>query len=869
MHSRHFRAFLILCSLALPLPFAAAQDVPDVLELREAGQQRRFEVSRTESQRVRSSDGVQEVVRFSARASGRAAAEHLKLLERLSGHKHDLVAYEAGKPRTEATRRIVTRKVIAKLLPNTDMNVLKSAVKAVAVAVPSYAPGYAIFEFTSGQEAFASLPLLRASPGVESAELALARQFSRRFVPNDPRYAYNATSNTAYQWHLKNTGENDATATEDVGGIEGLWDTYRGNGITISIVDDGLQINHPDLAANATHAFHHDWNDNTPNDPTGNATSDNHGTNCAGVAAAVGNNGVGVVGAAMNARLIGLRLIAGNVGDIENAEALSWRTDLIHISNNSWGPKDAGETIDGPGPLALAALENGAANGRGGRGVIYAWAAGNGLAKGDRSNYDGYNNSPYTLSVGACDDTGGATTYSEHGANLIVSAHSNGRQAITTTNNSGYTDDFGGTSSATPLVSGVIALMLQANPNLGWRDVQEILIRTARKNSPADADWVVNSAGFNFNHKFGAGVVSAQAAVAMALTWTNLGSRRTHTVSQTGVDVAIPDNSPTGVTRTFDLTAAEAMRVEHVQVSVRITHPRRGDLDIRITSPSGTSSTVFLPHAADVNPNIPITFPFLSVRHWGENLTGNWTVVVSDPTANNAGTLNDLRLQFFGTRAAPLAVLPVITSPATVTGAQGRGFAYQITANNNPTSFAATNLPRGLTLNTSTGLISGTTAVFGAAAITVSATNAGGTGTQNVTLNIADTTGTTFAEFREARFTPTQFDDPDYSGEDDDPDGDGLPNLLEFAFGESPTDDGTASMPKIVADTGAQFFEYQVDTDAVGITVKAQSSDSLTGGWTDIESTVHSTNGTLQIRRIAVPVGSVARRFYRICVTSP
>lgn len=861
------RLSLLSLSLVLVASAADAQDVPDVLTLRDGGISRQFEVSRTEAQRVRRQDGMQEVVRFTARRNGTDAAGHLKALERASGQKHDLVLYLAGRAQSVATRRVVTRKLVAKLQPGADVAAVKQLINASGVGTPAYAPGYAIFEFSSGQDALAALPALRAAPGVESAEVDLARQFDRRFVPNDPRYAH-STTNTAYQWHLKNTGANDGTAGEDVGGIETLWDTLRGNGITISIVDDGLQINHPDLAANATHSFHRDWNDNTPNDPTGRLAQDNHGTSCAGVAAAVGNNGVGVVGVAMNARLVGLRLIAGNVGDIENAEALGWRPDLIHVSNNSWGPPDDGKDLNGPGPLALAALENGALNGRGGKGVIYAWAAGNGLDKGDRSNYDGYNNSPYTISVGGIDDQGGAPWYSEHGANLIVCGHSNGRQSITTTSNAGYVDDFGGTSSATPLVSGVIALMLQANGSLGWRDVQEILLRTARKNAPADTDWVVNGAGLNFNHQFGAGAVNAPAAVAMAQTWTNLGARRTHSITQTGVNASIPDNNPTGVTQVIDLSTADQMRIEHVLLSVRITHPRRGDLDIRLTAPSGTSSTLFLPHTADVNANIALSFPFLSVRHWGENLQGNWTVTVSDRTAASTGTLNDVRLEFFGTRAAPLAATPVITSPDTATGAQGRAFAYQIAANNNPETFAATGLPRGLTLNAATGLISGTTAASGAVSITVSATNTAGTGTQNVTLNLADTPGTTFAEFRETRFTPAQLEDHEYSDEEDDPDHDGLSNLLEFAFGSVPTDDDLLALPHFVTDGGSQYFEYHTDAETVGITVTPQSSDTL-GDWADVVPVLHSSDAGIKTWRVALPGGGVERRFYRVCVTSP
>lgn len=863
------RRYLLLAFFVVTLlpGFSMAQSVPDVVNLSEHGQQRRFEVSRNEAQRIRAQDGTQEVVRFTARASALAASGHLKNLERTSGQKHDLVLYEAGKAPSVATRRIVTREVVAHLLPGTDVAALKKAAGAINLTIPSYASGFAIFEFDSSQAALAGVAALQAAAGVLNAEVSLARQYERRFVPNDPRYAYSET-NTAYQWHLKNTGQNDATAGEDVSGIESVWNTYRGNGITISIVDDGLQWDHPDLAANATNTLHRDWNDNTPNDPRGRPAQDNHGTNCAGVAAAVGNNSVGVVGPAMNARLVGLRLIAGNVGEVQNAEALGWRTDAIHVSNNSWGPPDEGTDLAGPGALSISALENGVNNGRNGRGVIYMWAAGNGNEKGDRSNYDGWNNSPYTLSVGAIDDQGSTATYSENGANLIICAHSNGRQGITTTNNTGYTDEFGGTSSATPLASGVVALMLQANPNLGWRDVQEILIRTARKNSPADADWVVNGAGFSFNHKFGAGAINAQAAVNMALTWTNLGTRRSHIVSETALALAIPDNNATGVSRSFDLSAAGQMRVEHVLLSLRITHPRRGDLDLRVTSPSGVTSIVFVPHN-DVQAGIPISFPFLSVRHWGENLQGTWTVRVADPTAGNVGTLQDVKLEFYGTRTAPVAATPVITSSTTASGSQGRPFTYQITANNNPVSFAATNLPNGLTLNTTTGLISGTTAANGIINISVSATNTAGTGTQNVALEIADESGSTFAEFREARFSPSELADPDYSGEDDDPDHDGMSNLLEFAFGSDPEDEETLAMPRIVNDSG-MFFEYRTDGSVAGVTITAQSTETLNEvAWTDLTPVLHTQAGNLKTWRIALPTSGVSRRFYRVMVTLP
>ena len=860
------RMIRFLLSLVLVTAFASAQNIPDQLIVREGGLPRQFEVSRTEAQRVRKADGMPEVLRFSARANARAAASHLKALERASGEKHDLVLYEAGKPQTIENRRVVTRQVVVKILPSASLDSLKTAVNAISLSQPSYAPGFVIFEFSSGEAALAAAALLQTLPGVVDAQPGLAKQSFARFVPNDPRYAFNEETNPNYLWNLKNTGANGATAGEDVGGIETVWDTYRGNGITISIVDDGLQIDHPDLVGNTGNTLHRDWNDNTPLDPRGRVAQDNHGTNCAGVAAAVGNNSVGVVGAAMNASLVGLRLIAVSVGDVAEAEVMAWRTDVIHISNNSWGPTDDGKNIGGPGPLARGALEQGVNTGRGGRGVIYMWAAGNGHDRGDRSTYDGWNNSPYTVSIGAVDDRGLMTWYSEHGPNLIVSASSNGagRQTITTTHNVGYSDVFDGTSAATPLASGVVALMLQANPNLGWRDVQEILIRTARKNAPADPEWVVNGAGFNFNHKWGAGTINAQAAVTMALTWTNLGTRRSHIVTQNAIAAAIPDNNPTGITRTFDLSAVEAMRLEHVLLALNITHPRRGDLDIRVTAPSGVSDIFFVPHN-DVNPDLALAFPLLSVRHWGENLVGTWTVTVSDRTAANVGTLNDVQLEFYGTRAAPLAATPVVTSPAQVTGNQNAPFAYQITANNNPTSFSATSLPAWLTVNTTTGLISGTPTANGTVNFTVTATNTAGSANQAVTLDVFETAARTFPQFRSLHMTPTQEEDPEYADPEDDPDDDGVSNFMEFAFGGSPLGGTSSVLPRIAQVSGNTYFEYQVDTLAGGIRVIPQVSETLqAGSWTDLVPVLHQQAGSIQTWRVTLPASSPINRFYRV-----
>ena len=162
-----------------------------------------------------------------------------------------------------------------------------------------------------------------------------------------------------------------------------------------------------------------------------------------------------------------------------------------------------------------------------------------------------------------------------------------------------YDSEFGGTSSSTPTAAGVVALMLEANPNLGWRDVQEILLRSAKKVNPSDADWKTPVAPdkINHNNKFGGGLIDAAAAVGLATAWTNLGEQLKRTVAQTGLSVAIPNQNTTGITREFTVAAQDNIRVEHVTVTVNINHTARGNLKITLTSPVGTVSRLAEVHS--------------------------------------------------------------------------------------------------------------------------------------------------------------------------------------------------------------------------------------------------------------------------------
>jgi subtilisin-like proprotein convertase family protein len=515
----------------------------------------------------------------------------------------------------------------------------------------------------------ATAVLLDADSRVEWFEQQVARQQYTRVTITDPLYSA--------QWHLQNTGQSGGTPGQDVNVVP-VWDTgVLGSGVVIGIVDDGLQHSHPDLSPNYVAGASYDFNDDD-DDPSPSTSgdcdtsADCHGTSVAGVAAGRDDGSTCGVGAAFRAGLAGLRLIAGPSTDADEAAALTHQYHTIHIFSNSWGPFDDGARLEGPGTLTLAALEDGVTNGRGGRGSIYMWAAGNGLDADDNVNYDGYANSRFTIAVGAIDHNGVQSWYSEPGAPMLVTVPSSGDGVgITTTDlfgadgysSSNCTDDFGGTSSAAPLASGVVALMLEANPSLTWRDVQHILVETAVQNDPPDTDWLTNGAGHLINHKYGFGRLDAQAAVNAASTWTNVGAANSISSGVINVNQPIPDNNATGVTSTF--AVGDNIELEHVEVVFNATHTYRGDLEIVLTSPSGTQSILAEEHGDSGDDYTNWTF--MTVRNWGEPSAGTWQLRVADRASSDTGTFDSWSLLLHGTTMGPCTdppTTPYNPSPA-------------------------------------------------------------------------------------------------------------------------------------------------------------------------------------------------------------
>lgn len=468
------------------------------------------------------------------------------------------------------------------------------------------------------------------------------------------------------QWHNVGSPAVDINITE-------AWTYFSGLGVKFGVYDDGINATHIDIAANYNASLHVTINGVFDN-PTIFNTGDAHGTAVAGLIAAIGGNGQGGAGGSFNATLTGVDIF-GTGGNAYLFGTMS-EQDRFDVTNHSWGwvSAFADNSLDASWTSFFSGLQDAAANGRLGLGTIQMVAAGN-----DRTNFDNANTSNFTSSrfvnaIAAIADSGQVSYYSNPGASLLVASPSNGGTlGITTTDYTGaagygagdYTSTFGGTSAATPIASGVVGLMLEANSGLGYRDVMEILAITARQiGNPATAGeaaslrpWQFNGAtnwnngGMHFSHDYGFGLIDAFAAVKLADSWNLLQTyaNELEVAASNSSAGAVPDNNVAGISRTVTLTPASAspLTIEAIEVQINwsVAHTYSGDLVIELISPTGMISYLHdrAGGAADLT-----NWVFTTRAHLGELATGTWTVRISDRVAGDVGTISSITVRAFG-----------------------------------------------------------------------------------------------------------------------------------------------------------------------------------------------------------------------------
>lgn len=527
-----------------------------------------------------------------------------------------------------------------------------------------------------------------------------------------------------HQWSLQNTGQNAFASSGGVPDADLSMDSTlsigepTGNGVKIAVVDTGLEVCHPDLAVNVEpgKSFNfksgfvrsNSWFGANPDDPYLATTYGDHGTAVSGIIAAVGNNGIGLRGVAPNASIRGFNFLTEQccMEDALGASSLDPISDDVDIFNLSWGSAFGSASEVRPSINAL--YRSTTSTLRDGKGAIYVKSAGNAFNGCFSMRHDvhqrlGCNVThnddthvlPYLIVVGALNADDEKASYSSTGSMIWVSApagqYGNRSPASITTDQIGsdrgydqisrrglaldsisndegnYISTFNGTSAAAPHVSGAVALLLEREPSLTWRDVKHVLASTARTVQPniqrervtiggvpvtlLDA-WAENSAGYGYHNYFGFGAVDVDASLRMLDDYVpdSLGEfvESDWFPSDISEPQAIPDENGAGISLPV-VVGPEGLNnnVEAVWVQIEVAHDFPAELAFILSSPNGTRSVINHPLNNGLVNQTGFTWTLGSNAFYGEDPNGTWTLQVIDTVAGDTGTVDKLDLKMF------------------------------------------------------------------------------------------------------------------------------------------------------------------------------------------------------------------------------
>ncbi|MCB1517484.1 MAG: S8 family serine peptidase [Hyphomicrobiaceae bacterium] len=461
--------------------------------------------------------------------------------------------------------------------------------------------------------------------------------------------------NGAQFWSLQVGGMGSAR-------FQSAWDYATGAGITIGLVDEGVNYTHLDLVDSYNSDIDYD-----PQDPDGqwdampDDMSQQHGTEVAGIISGSIYNSIGTFGAAPDATISASYQRFGSSVNMDDIVANVGHQSTFDVSNNSWGfTASFADNFNNSTFHGLAtAIQSNAETGRGGLGTSFVVAAGNSklMANGENiggdSNFHNLSNSRFAIAVGAHDSHGNSAFFSSPGTNVLISAP--GVALVTTSGNEGGSSDsayVSGTSFAAPMVSAAIALMLEVNPNLGYRDVQEILAITAKtgidENGAENGAGNVNGGGLYFSRDLGFGSLDAEAAVHLAKVWTasSTAANEAH-LTQAFALPATTDASHQELTLDLTPETFDKFATDFVELSIAVDDADLKDLSIELVSPDGTHSLI-APNLNAAGSATSLSFTFSSVAHWGENPFGTWTLILSHDTPSDSFSVKSASLDVYG-----------------------------------------------------------------------------------------------------------------------------------------------------------------------------------------------------------------------------
>jgi subtilisin-like proprotein convertase family protein/subtilisin family serine protease len=522
------------------------------------------------------------------------------------------------------------------------------------VEVDRFAPNQYTLKVKDVNDTFAIVNKYHESDLTEFAEPAFFSDFKKSSIPYFE------------QWHLYNEGQEDGLAGEDVKAKD-AWTITKGSpDIIVAAVDDGVDIDHPDLKTNiwtnpdGSKRDVHGWNffGDTDNPRPQKFTppysrlegNDSHGTPCAGVISANGEGALGVVGIAPMCKILPVKVFMGDdmVQVKTVAQAIRYAGERADVLSNSWGIPMSND-VD-------YAIKDVVKTGRNGKGCLVFVATGN-----DYESTIGFPASvPEAIAVGASTNLGSLASYSNYGKGIaIVAPSSGGTKGIFTTDvsipdrgfNTGnvgrgdadglYTNSFGGTSSATPLAAGVAALILSLNPDLRWEQVRRYICNTADKIDPENGDYVEG-----YSLRYGFGRINAYKALTAVKNDMEGPSLPEIVEKEVFPSIAIPYGDLKGITSAIQID--DEATIDSVEtVSVDITY--RGDLMVSLISPDKTVIPLHEGRGGGedglVETYNPGNMPALKQLE-GKSVRGEWLLRTADRWTDDIGTLKKWSLKF-------------------------------------------------------------------------------------------------------------------------------------------------------------------------------------------------------------------------------
>ena len=524
------------------------------------------------------------------------------------------------------------------------------------------------------------------------------------FVPGqDPLFSY--------QWYLINSGNKIFKFSQFTSGVDVDWSAdydYKGEGVQVIVSDGRIQTSHEDIQGNVLDSKCKNYTEGSSDlgaNPDTGENDDNHGTFVMGLIGAVENNSKGVIGVAPKVNLVGYNYLNSNQGSsitLDNYEA-----DTTSIFNYSYGFFNCELTPDGAGEKEQVRKQSN-------NGHVYLTAAGNDFyssqdaCEGDseifylgNSNFNQFKTYPEMIVVAAVDGKGLPTMYTTPGSNIFVSAPggdsgspmigldlegcsigqatSNSSLAfdsgkdVKNTNCNYVMDSMMGTSFATPLAVGAVAVIRELCPTCNWREIRYVLAKTSSVQEgmvwnyehPLGLDlsgveyhsgFVENAAGFLFNNDLGFGEVSVKNIIDfLSLNEVNLYDKRStvdkdrNTIYKTGsLNLAIPDNNATGVSSVINVDSHD-LTIEHILVTLTIDHSYFSDLGVDLTSPDGTTHRL-LNYNSEILMTGNNTIKLGVNGFFGETSKGNWTLKVFDALDNDTGSLKSWSIGFVGSK---------------------------------------------------------------------------------------------------------------------------------------------------------------------------------------------------------------------------